>query len=116
MTFKKANLTTQGEDEVDFGGEEEEDEKALLCLMALNDEIITTFDSNFPCSSDDNDIDYLYHKLYDSLVRFKKGIKMKMAKNESLTQKIKCLEKENHDLNLLYLKIGIWVRENNLYP
>ena len=70
--------------------------------MALDDEIIKVFDSNPCCSSeDDDDIDDLYHELYDSLVRAKKELKLKIIKNESLVQKIKCLKKENHDLNLL---------------
>ena len=49
----------------------------------------------------DDDLDDLYHELYDSLVRAKKELKLKIVENESLLQKIKCLEKENHDSNLL---------------
>ena len=78
---------------------EENDEESLLCLMAFN-EVTKVFDSNLSCSSDDDEIDDLYHGLYDSLVRAKKELKLKIAKNESLLEKIKCLEKENHDLNL----------------
>ena len=66
-----------GEDEVTSDEEEEKDKVALLCLKALNDEIIEVFDLNLSYSSDDdNDIDYLYHKLYDSLIRAKKDLKL----------------------------------------
>ena len=75
--------------------------KALLCLMALDDEITKVFDSNFTCSSDNDDIDNLCHELYKSLDRVKKDLKLKITENESLNEKIKYLEKENYDLNLL---------------
>ena len=43
------------------------------------------FDSNLSCSSDDDDdIDDLYHELYDSLVRAKKDLKLKLVENDSL--------------------------------
>ena len=102
LTFKKTNLATWGEDEVHSDGEEKKDEEALLCLIALDDEMTKAFDSNLSCSSDnDGEIDDLYHELYDSLVKAKKDLKLKIVKNESLIEKIKSLEKENHDLNLL---------------
>ena len=71
--------------------------------MALNDEMIKVFDSNISFFNDDDDeeIDDLYHDLYDSLVRVMKDLKLKIDENESFIQKIKSLEKENHDLNLL---------------
>ena len=37
LTFKKANLPTWGNDEVDSGDEKEKDEEALLCLMIVDD-------------------------------------------------------------------------------
>ena len=65
LTFKKANLVTWDEDEVDSNEEEEKDEEALLCLRTLDNEIIEVFEPNFSCSSDDNnDTDDLYHELY----------------------------------------------------
>ena len=85
LSFKKENLATWGEDEVNSN-----DEEALFCLMAFNDEVTKVFDSNLSCSSDDNDddIDYLYHELYDSLVRVKKDLKLKTIENESFLEKL----------------------------
>ena len=105
LTFKKENLATRVEDEVDSDGEEQKDKEALLCLVALDDDIIEVFNSNLSYFSDDDDdddddeINDLYHELYDSLVRVKKNLRLKIAK--SLIKKIKSLEKENYDLNLL---------------
>ena len=72
----------------------------------------------------DDDINGLYHDLYDSLVRAKKKLKLKVTKNESLLEKIKILEK-NHDLNLLakqllsqnksYLSVKIWRQKIMIY-
>ena len=86
FTFKKANLATWGEDEVDSDDEEKKDEEALPCLMAFDDEITEVFNSNLSCFSDDDDddVDDFYHKLYDSLVRAKKELKLKIVENESL--------------------------------
>ena len=39
--------------------------------------------------------------MYDSLIRTKKELKLKIFENESLLKKVKCLENENHDLNVL---------------
>ena len=59
--------------------------------------------SNLSSSSDDeDDIDDLYHELYDSLARAKKELKSKIVEIDSLVQKVNSLEKENHDLNLLF--------------
>ena len=76
--------------------------------MALEDESNEVFDSNLSYSSDDDDdddddddMDDLYHKLYDSLVRAKKELKLKILENEYLLGKVRCLENENHDLNLM---------------
>ena len=44
LTFKRANLATWGEDEVDSNDEEEKDEKALLCLMSLDQDPSEVFD------------------------------------------------------------------------
>ena len=84
--------------------------KKLSYLIAF-DEMTKVFDSNLSYSSDDDDdIDDLYHELYDSLVRVKKELKLKTVENESLFEKTKLLEKEIHDLNFLlcnyYLKIN----------
>ena len=102
LTFKKANLTTWCEDKMDFSDEEEKDEKALLCLMAFDDEANEVLDFNLSCSSnDDDDMDGLYLELYDSLVRGKKELKLKIIENESLLEMVRCLENDNHGLNLL---------------
>ena len=101
MTFKKANLATWGEEDANFGEEEENDEEALLYIIALDNEIDEVFNSNLSCFSDHDDINDLYHELYDSLVRAKKELKLKTIENESFLEKIKLLEKENHDLTLL---------------
>ena len=70
--------------------------------MALDLESNEVFDSNFSCFSDnDDDMDDLYHELYDSLVKVNKEFKLKIVENKSLLEKIKCLENENHDFNLL---------------
>ena len=47
LTFKRANLATWGEDDVDFGDEKEKDKETLLCLMALDQDSIEILDSNF---------------------------------------------------------------------
>ena len=101
LTFKKANLVTWGEEDIDPDEEEEKDEEALLYPMAFNDDI-DKVESNLSCSSnDDDEVDDLYHELYDALVRVKKELKTKHAEIDLLNEKIKSLEKENHDLNLL---------------
>ena len=101
LNFKKANLVTQGEDEVDFDDEEEKDKEPLLCPIALDDEITKVFNMNLSYFSDDDGIDDLYHELYESLIRAKKDSKMKTIENESLLKKNKFLEKEKYNLNLL---------------
>ena len=102
LTFKRSNLATWGEDEVNSSNEEEKDEEALLCLMILDQDPSDLFDFNFSTSSnDEDDIDDLYHELYDSLVRAKKKLKSKIVEINSLVQKVDSLEKENHNLNLL---------------
>ena len=88
LTFKNANLVTWGEDEVDSDDKEEKDKEALLCLMAFDDEANEVFDSNLSCSSDDDDdMDDLYHELYNSLVKAKRELKLKIVENESLLEK-----------------------------
>ena len=81
LTFKKANLTTWGESEINSDDKEEKDKDALLCLMAFNDEANKECDNNFSCFNDDNDgdMDDLYHKLYDFFVRAKKELKTKIV-------------------------------------
>ena len=69
--------------------------------MPPGDDIIELFDSNFSCFSDDDDIDDLSHQLFDSLIKAKKDLKLKIVENMSLLEKIKSLKKENYDLNLL---------------
>ena len=68
--------------------------------MALNNDIDEVYDLNLSYSNDD-DIEDLYHKSYNSLVKAKKDLKSKIAKNDVLFEKIKHLKKENHDLNVL---------------
>ena len=70
--------------------------------MALDNQIDKEFNSNLLYSNDDDDdMDDLYNELYDSLIRAKKELKLKFVENESFLEKIKLLEKENHDLTLL---------------
>ena len=57
--------------------------------MAFDDEANKVFDSNLSCSSDDDDdMDDLYHELYNSLVKAKKELKLKIVEHESLLEKI----------------------------
>ena len=70
--------------------------------MALDDDANKVFELSSSCSSDDyDDMVNLYHELYGILVRVKKELKTKIVENDLLLQKLKCLENENHDLNLL---------------
>ena len=69
--------------------------------MTLDNDINEVYCSNLSYFSDDDDIDNLYHELYDSLVKVKKDLKLKIAKNDVLFEKIILPEKENHDLNVL---------------
>ena len=69
--------------------------------MALDNEINEVYDSNLSCSSDNDEIDYLYHKLYNLVIKAKKDLKSILIENPMLHEKIKQLEKENHDLNVL---------------
>ena len=88
ITLNKPYLATLGEDIMDSNNEEEKDEKALFCLIAFDDKVTKVFDLNIFFSSEyDDEIDNLYHKLYDSLVKDKKYLKFKIAKNESLVEK-----------------------------
>ena len=80
--FNKANLATQGKEDIDFRDDEEKEEESHPYLMALNDEIGEIYDSNLSYSSDYDEIDDLYNELNDSLVKankdFKKIILLKM--------------------------------------
>ena len=73
--------------------------------MVVDDEINKAYDPHWSCSSDDNEIDDLYNKSYNSPVRAKKDLKSKLAKNQLLHEIIKELENENHDLNILVEKL-----------
>ena len=44
--FNKANLATQGKEDIDFRDDEEKEEESHPYLMALNDEIGEIYDSN----------------------------------------------------------------------
>ena len=75
LTFKKANLATWGKEEVDSDDKEEKDEEALLYLMTFNDEVNKVLDLILSCSNNDSDdINDLYHELYDLLVSTKKEL------------------------------------------
>ena len=52
-------------------------------------------------SSDDDEINDLYNEMYDSPLKAKKDLKNSFAKNLKLHERIKLLEKENIDLNIL---------------
>ena len=70
LTFKRANQATWGKDEVDSDDEEEKHEEALLSLMAFDQDSIEVVNSILSSSSDDqDDLDGLHHKLYNSLVK-----------------------------------------------
>ena len=62
-----------------FEDEEKKEEEAHLCLMAFDNEIDEVYDLNLSCSSDYDEINDLYHELYDSLVKVKKYLKCKIA-------------------------------------
>ena len=90
LTFKKENLATWGEEDVDFNEEEKKDEKVLLCLMAFDNDLDEVYDSILSYSSDDDDIEDLYHELYDSLlVKDKKDLKCKIIENDVLIDNVK---------------------------
>ena len=57
--------------------------------MTLDNEIYEIYDSNLLCSSDDNEIEESCNELYDSLVKTKKDLKIKLAKNAMLHKKVK---------------------------
>ena len=78
---------------MDSKEKEMKDEKDLICLMALNSEFDEVYDSSLSCSSNDDDIDHLYHELYNTLIKEKIDLKSKIAKNDVLINKIKQLEK-----------------------
>ena len=67
----KKPISLQRDDEVNFNKMEEKEDETLFCLMALEDEEIEVYDISLS-SSNDNDIDDLYSKLYESLLRTKK--------------------------------------------
>ena len=48
-----------------------------------------------------HEIDDLYNELYDSLIKANKYLKDKIVENALLHEKVKQLDKENHDLNVL---------------
>ena len=54
---------------MDFKGGKEKEEEALLCLIALDDDIDGVYDSNMSCFSDDDETNDLYNELHDSLVK-----------------------------------------------
>ena len=87
LTFKKANLATWGEEDIDSDEEEVKDEEALLCLMAFND-YIDEIELNLSCSSND-ELDDLYHEFFNALVRVKNELKAKMLKMTCLVRKLK---------------------------
>ena len=101
LTLKREKLETWEEEDIDSKDEEENEEGALLYLMALGDETNEAYDSNLSCSSDDDEIDELYNELYYSLVMAKKDLKNKLDENALLHGKFKQLEKQNYDLNIL---------------
>ena len=74
----KANLVTQGDYEVDFS-EEKKEKKALLFLMAFEDEDIEIYHPYLYGSSDDDMYD-LYSELYKSLLKAKNELNMLIRK------------------------------------
>ena len=80
--------------------------------MGFDNEISKEYDLNLSCFGDDDDIDDLYHELYDSLVKAKKDLKDKLVENALLHENVKQLEKENHNLNMLVERLLI---ENRHY-
>ena len=53
LTFKKANLTTWGEEDVDSSEEEKKNEEAPPYFIALNSEFDKVYDSNLSYSGDE---------------------------------------------------------------
>ena len=59
---KKAHLATWGDKDIKYRDKEENQEEALLCLMAMEGKIIEANDSEYNTSNDeDDDVDDLYH-------------------------------------------------------
>ena len=85
FTFKKGNLTTLDEEDVDSS-----DNKPFFCLIALDDDVNKVYNSNLPCSSDKDEIDDLYNELYNSLFKFKKKLKNTLAKNKYYLERLRC--------------------------
>ena len=93
--YKRAHLAAWGNDEDGSDCEESKDEEALLCLMAVNNEVI---DFHSAQSDNDNDIDDLYSELYDDLIKAKKSANLSKKIISSLESNSENLQKENDDL------------------
>ena len=94
LTFKKVNLTNQGEVDIYPRDDKEDKEEAHLCLIAFDDEIDEVYNSNLSYFSYNDKIDNLYNELYDSLVKAKKDFKNKLVENALLHENVKQLEKK----------------------
>ena len=67
--------------------DEDKEKQALLCLTILDDDINEVYDSNLSSSGDEDEINDLYSKLYNSLVKVKKELKNTLVENKSLLEK-----------------------------
>ena len=105
LTFKSSNLLTQGEEDIDSRDKEEIKEKSLLYLMTNGKNSSEDYDSSSSYSDDDYDINDLYNKLFDPLVKAKKkGLKSTNNKIEMLNEEIKMIRIENDLLNVMTKK------------
>ena len=87
-SLKKVNLAIGGKDDIGSNDDEKNEKEALFCFMAFDNDINKVYDFSFPSSNDDNEKDDLYNELYDSLVKAKKDLKSKLAKNTMLHERI----------------------------
>ena len=96
---KKAHLATWGDDDIDSGDEEEKEEEALLCLMAIDGENMEVNDSDLNSSDDENnDVDDLYSELYDDLIKAQKNVSLSKKVITTLESNVEELQKENDSL------------------
>ena len=75
--------------------------------MAFDNNINEVYDYGFSCSNDNDEIDDLYNKLYDLLIKADKDLKNKLSENIVLHERIKKLKKKNHDSNTLAKRLLI---------
>ena len=96
--FHKVNLVTWGDEDIDFGDDEENEKEVLLCLIVNGNN-----SSEVYCFNDD-DIDDLYNELYDSLIKARIALKLANNKIEMLNEEIRMIRIENDMLSVMTKK------------